>query len=80
MAAAMREKKTVDERMVREVPNALRVIPGQFLQAEDPKWEYRTVLASRNADLNQYGEQGWELVSAIPQPADQVAYYFKRRK
>ncbi len=73
MAGAMREKKSVDDKMVKE-------IPGQLLQADDPKWEYRTVLASCNADLNQYGEQGWELISAIPQPADQAAYYFKRRK
>ena len=63
----------VDERMVRGIPGAL-------LQAGDLKWEYRTVVASRNADLNQYGEQGWELVSAVPQPGDQAAYYFKRRK
>ena len=73
MAAAMKDRKAVDERMVRE-------IPGTLPRADGPKWEYRTVLASRDADLNRYGEQGWELVSAIPQPADQVAYCFKRRK
>ncbi len=73
MATAMREKKSIDDKMVRE-------IPGQPLRAEEPRWEYRTVLASRGVDLNQYGAEGWELVSAIPQPADQVAYYFKRRK
>lgn len=68
----MKEKK-VDERMVREAP-------GTLLTSEDPKWEYRTVITARDADLNGYGAEGWELVSALPQPGDRVAYYFKRRK
>ncbi len=64
---------TVDDRTVREHP-------GTLLCAEEPKWEYRTVIGPRDADLNALGAEGWELVSAIPQPGDRAAYYFKRRK
>ncbi len=69
----MRDKKTVDERMVRE-------IPGTVPKAEEPRWEYKTVIGARTQDLNALGADGWELVAAIPQPGDQTAYYFKRRK
>ncbi len=68
--AAMKDKKTVDDRMVRDLPGA----------ADGAKWEYKNVVASRTVNLDQYGADGWELVSAVPQPGDQVAYYFKRRK
>ncbi len=76
----MKFRKSVDEKMVRDVPNALRAVPGTLPRTEETNWEYKTILASRSADLNVYGRAGWELVSAIPQPADQAAYYFKRRK
>ncbi len=35
---------------------------------------------ARTLDLNALGADRWELVAAIPQPGDQTAYYFKRRK
>ncbi len=74
----MKEKKTVDERMVREV-----LVPKPALPAPPPlapAWEYKTVVGRREADLNSFGADGWELIAAIPQPGDQTAYYFKRRK
>ena len=77
MAAAMREKiKPVDEKMIREVP-------GAAPRAEDPKWEYKTVIASHDASqtiLNRLGAEGWELVSVTAQPGDRAAYYLKHRK
>ena len=80
MAAAMREKiKPVDGKMIREVPNALKEVP----RAEDPKWEYKTVIAAHDVSqtiLNRLGAEGWELVSVTAQPGDRAAYYLKHRK
>lgn len=84
LATAMREKiKPVDEKMIREVPNALKEVPGAVLRAEDPKWEYKTVIAAHDVSqtiLNRLGAEGWELVSVTAQPGDRAAYYLKHRK
>ncbi len=74
----MKEKKTVDERIVREVLGPKPALPAP--PPPGPAWEYKTVVESRDADLNFLGADGWELVSAIPQPGDRAVYYFKRRK
>jgi hypothetical protein len=44
------------------------------------RWEYRTELMHRNAELDQFGEEGWELVSVLQSPADEAVFYFKRKK
>ena len=75
----MRERKAVDEKMIREVPD-WKHDPDPTPPAIVPQWEYMTIVGARNADLNRFGAGGWELVSAIAQPADRAAYYFKRRK
>jgi hypothetical protein len=44
------------------------------------KWEYlRVTVIVSDATLNQYGDQGWELVSVIVLP-DHPVYFFKRPK
>ncbi len=73
MASAMRDRKSVDDRMVRETPGMPHANDGK-------QWEFKTVTGSRSMDLNLYGADGWELVSVIAQPGDQAAYYFTRRK
>ncbi len=45
-----------------------------------PRWEYRNVHGPRLLDLSKFGEDGWELVSVIPQPGDQAVFYFRRLK
>lgn len=53
-----------------------------------PKWEHRRVTVwgteGSQADdpvseslTNEYGEKGWELVSAFYQPGEGYVYYFK---
>ena len=49
------------------------------------KWEYKidANMVLMTADLNAYGEQGWELVQVIPSGAPndhQMDYWFKRPK
>lgn len=64
--------------MLRENPDPL--MPGSLLVAEEPKWEYRSVLLPRSASLNPLGSEGWELVDTVSYPGDQVMFYFKRRR
>lgn len=47
-----------------------------------PQWEYRSRVMDLDADLAQYGQDGWELVSVVPIPHDptQALYHFKRRR
>jgi hypothetical protein len=73
----MRAKANVDSRMVCESPDAMT---PSSLVAGLPKWEYQSVLGPRLLDLSKFGEQGWELTSVIPQPADQAIFYFRRSK
>lgn len=46
------------------------------------QWEYRTATMDLDADLTQYGAEGWELVSVVPVAHDPMTavYHFKRRR
>lgn len=44
------------------------------------KWEYLTVILGERADINLYGDEGWELVAVIPHAFNECTYYFKRLK
>jgi len=71
----MRDKKTIDPGMVRQMPDAMTPKSENL-----PAWEYRSELGPRLLDISSFGAQGWELVSVIPQPADQAVFYFRRKK
>lgn len=43
------------------------------------RWEYKSVLLDRDADLTPWGKDGWELVAVIQQALDQAMFYFRRR-
>lgn len=73
----MKIKKAIDEKQIRDTPDPM--VPTSLLAAEPPKWEYKSILLNRTADLAPYGSEGWELVSVIPQPADQAIFYFRRQ-
>lgn len=47
----------------------------------DPGWQYRSVQKPAGAALDEYGVDGWELVSVVPNLIDpaMVICYFKRR-
>jgi hypothetical protein len=60
----------VDSGMVWNVPQIGVLSP--------PRYEYKSTLLSRDADLNQFGAEGWELVSAVAQAADRMMFYFRR--
>ena len=77
LVAQMKTKKVIDEKQIRDIPDAMA--PASLLTVKPPKWEYRSLLLSRTADLSSYGREGWELVSVIPQPADQAMFYFRRQ-
>ncbi len=72
----MKSTRHVDDKMVRENPDAMA--PASILSCKPPQWEYKSVLLSRGDDINGYGADRWELVSVIPQPADQAMFYFRR--
>lgn len=44
------------------------------------RWEYRSTLLDRDADLSQFGSEGWECYSVVAAPADQATFYFRRRR
>jgi hypothetical protein len=44
------------------------------------KWEYLVVVLAEQADINQYGEEGWDLLSVNPHAFNESTYYFKRLK
>ncbi|MCW2512418.1 MAG: hypothetical protein JWR11_1460 [Mycobacterium sp.] len=54
------------------------------LMSELTKWEYVTVALLTHATkqiLDQWGEDGWELVSVVPGPTgEQLVAYMKRPK
>ena len=54
---------------------------GPASKPAGPRWEYRSKTMEVNADLTQYGDDGWELVSVSPLPHDpsQAVFHFKRR-
>jgi hypothetical protein len=74
----MKSKSSIDRQMIRDNPDAMA--PGTLLVAESPKWEYKSVLLPRGADLSPYGVDGWELRSTAAQGLDQVMFYFIRQK
>jgi hypothetical protein len=46
------------------------------------KWEYRNALLDNDADLTQFGEEGWECYSVLPVfpvVSGHSLFYFKRR-
>lgn len=71
-------KRQIDRKMIRENPD--QMTPGTLLESAPAKWEYKSLLLSRTADLNRMGLEGWELISVIPQPGDQAVFYFRRPK
>ena len=48
--------------------------PGRTLQ----RWEYRSELMDRDADLAQFGVEGWECFAVIAAAADMAMFYFRR--
>ena len=54
------------------------------LMSESTKWEYVTVALLTHATkqiLDQWGEDGWELVSVVPGPTgEQLVAFLKRPK
>ena len=74
----MKVKYSFDRNMVRTQaePEQLPAILG----FTTPTWEYKSLVLPRAADLNQYGADGWELVSTVPAPCDQTVFHFKRVK
>ena len=74
----MKIKGSVDNKFIRENPDPMA--PATLLMAEEPKWEYRSVLLPRGTSLNPLGSKGWELVGTVSYPGDQVMFYFKRRR
>jgi len=44
------------------------------------KFDYCAASGPREMSLDQYGEEGWELVSALPIAGDQAIFYFKRKR
>lgn len=46
------------------------------------QWEYRTRSMDVDADLTQWGQDGWECFAVIPLSYDptQAVYHFRRRK
>ncbi len=62
----------------------VKVRPASKVARKANRWHYETISISRttevvalNATLNALGEQGWELVSAIPED-DATFLIFKR--
>jgi hypothetical protein len=48
---------------------------------EFTKWEYRTEYGDYDeAKLNEWGNDGWELVTVIPGEPGKHTYFFKRPK
>jgi hypothetical protein len=44
-----------------------------------PRWEYRSRLMDREADLSQWGADNWECYAVTAAGADQAVFYFRRR-
>ena len=78
LVAQMKTKTIIDSKMIRVITDPMT--PGTLSAMENPKWEYKSVLLDRRADLNPFGADGWELVSVSGQGADQMMFYFRRRK
>jgi hypothetical protein len=46
------------------------------------QWEYRQARMEADADISQFGAEGWELVAVVPVSYDPSTcnYWFKRRR
>jgi hypothetical protein len=57
-------------------------LPSADMSADQSKWEYATVPLLTHATkqiLDQWGEDGWELVTVLPGPTgEQLVAYLKR--
>lgn len=53
---------------------------AQLEKKTPPHWEYKNARMDADADMTQYGGEGWELVSVVPCAGDPstVMAYFKR--
>jgi hypothetical protein len=75
--SALREPEIAGHgRQYRDNPDAMA--PASLRDDISARWEYKSVLLNRNAELSGYGAEGWQLVSVIPQAADQAMFYFRR--
>ena len=71
-------RAAIDRGMTAASPDPM--IPATLEAIAPPRWEYKSVLLARQADINSYGAAGWELISVIPQPGDNAMFYFRRPK
>lgn len=55
---------------------------GPTGQPSLPRWEYRAQAMEVEADLIQFGQEGWELVAVVSLPHDpsKAIFHFKRRR
>lgn len=48
-------------------------------QPDITRYKYLNVMLSNAADINRFGDEGWELVSVIPATLDRAVFYFRKR-
>ena len=82
LSPKLNDKAELEEPMARKAKAKVR--PASKVAGKANRWQYETISISRtteivalNAMLNGLGEQGWELVSAIPED-DATFLIFKR--
>lgn len=44
------------------------------------QWEYRSQQMDRDADLSQFGAEGWECYQVLDAGGDTAMFYFRRSK
>lgn len=54
-------------------------VAGTLLETPEPRYKYLNVMLSNAADINRFGDEGWELVSVIPATLDRAVFYFRKR-
>jgi hypothetical protein len=64
------------------VDSRAAIIERRSEASRAPQWEYRAARMDLDADLGQFGAEGWELVAVVPVPHDPMTamYHFKRRR
>jgi hypothetical protein len=65
-----RKPKNIDEGFVAAIKEP---------QPDPVRYKYLNVMLSNAADINRFGDEGWELVSVIPAPLDRAVFYFRKR-
>ncbi len=76
---SIENKGEIDRGMTSMRPDPMA--PGSMLEVLGPPlWEYKSVLLARDANINSFGADRWDLISVIPQPGDNAMYYFRRPK